>query len=204
MCLPVEANKVPNIWIDSVWFGNAPLALAPTSQLPFMSALAMHDAREGIGRLAPVPSPRWRDLPHWGLTISCQVCPQIRCLRFTHGAPGPHHFEGGAWKMPRFNLTMPTSPGVQCAKSGIEIFHWTERQCPFSRGFSTPCSKPWNRAQSPFGGGARHVPSPPHSGWQPLTSWSWMPLEAPSSGEACALLERSSWTAREEPCDPHP
>ena len=82
--LPLRANEVPNMWVDSVWF-DAPIALA--DQPAALYVRIAHDANEGVGAL-PLT------LQIDGVTEaigSFNVVPGLptdTVLRFTHGAPG--------------------------------------------------------------------------------------------------------------------
>ena len=177
--LPVEANKVPNIWIDSVWFGS-PLALP--DQPAALHVRIGHDALEGMDglplslRLDGVPAA----LGSYHLVPGL---PTDTVLRFTHGAPGPHHLKVELEDAPvQFDDAHFMGYNVE---ERVEIFHWTSANAPF-RAASLSVQQALESANPLLGverGSA--LPSP-----QRLAAFDLVvvdALEAPSSGEASML-----------------
>ncbi|HBS19393.1 MAG TPA: hypothetical protein DEA66_00990, partial [Flavobacteriales bacterium] len=84
--LPVTANDVPNVWIDSIWF-DAPLAL--TDQSAALQIRIQHDAREGVDGL-PLTLKVDGVTEALGSFNLVPGLPSDTVLRFTHGQAGPH------------------------------------------------------------------------------------------------------------------
>ena len=119
--LPLRANEVPNMWVDSLWF-DAPIALA--DQPAALYVRIAHDANEGVGAL-PLT------LQIDGVTEaigSFNVVPGLptdTVLRFTHGAPGNHAVQVKLSDAPvqfddAYHLGYRVEPSV-------DVFHWSER-----------------------------------------------------------------------------
>ena len=125
--LPVVANDVPNVWIDSVWF-NAPLAL--TDQPAALHIRIQHDAREGVGGL-PLTLRVDGVTEALGSFNLVPGLPTDTVLRFTHGAAGPHILTVALEDAPvRFDDTHHLGYDVQ---TGIDVFHWTDANAPFRK-----------------------------------------------------------------------
>ena len=125
--LPVLANEVPNVWIDSVWF-DAPLALADRPAA--IHIRIQHDATEGADGL-PLTLKVDGTTEALGSFNIVPGLPTDTVLRFSHGAPGPHHLEVSIQDAPvRFDDSHHIGYDVQ---SGIEVFHWTDANAPFRK-----------------------------------------------------------------------
>ena len=125
--LPVLANEVPNVWIDSVWF-DAPLALADRPAA--IHIRIQHDATEGADGL-PLTLKVDGTTEALGSFNLVPGLPTDTVLRFSHGAPGPHHLEVSIQDAPvRFDDSHHVGYDVQ---SGIEVFHWTDANAPFRK-----------------------------------------------------------------------
>ena len=125
--LPVLANEVPNVWIDSVWF-DAPLALADRPAA--IHIRIQHDATEGADGL-PLTLKVDGTTEALGSFNLVPGLPTDTVLRFSHGAPGPHHLEVSIQDAPvRFDDSHHIGYDVQ---SGIEVFHWTDANAPFRK-----------------------------------------------------------------------
>jgi len=118
--LPVVANAVPNVWIDSVWF-DAPIALAQRPAA--LHVRIAHDAAEGVDAL-PL------NVTLDGVTAaigSFNVVPGLptdTVLRFTHGDPGPHHVSVSLSDAPvQFDDVKHLGYRVE---SAVEVFHWVD------------------------------------------------------------------------------
>ena len=144
--LPVLANEVPNVWIDSVWF-DAPLALADRPAA--IHIRIQHDATEGADGL-PLTLKVDGTTEALGSFNLVPGLPTDTVLRFSHGAPGPHHLEVSIQDAPvRFDDSHHIGYDVQ---SGIEVFHWTDANAPSGRRlnrWSVPLNPPrpcrgWN------------------------------------------------------------
>lgn len=123
--LPVVANAVPNVWIDSVWF-NAPLALS--DQPAAVHVRIAHDATEGVDGL-PLTLSVDGVSEALGSFNLVPGLPTDTVLRFTHGAPGPHRLKVSLEDAPvRFDDVHYLGYDVE---SAVEVFHWTDPNSPF-------------------------------------------------------------------------
>ena len=125
--VPVQANEVPNVWIDSVWF-DTPLALQdkPAS----LHVRIQHDALEGVDGLPLTLSVD-------GVTEalgSFNLVPGLSTdtvLRFTHGDAGAHRLQVSLEDAPvRFDDVHHVGYDVQ---EHLDVFHWTDGSSPFRR-----------------------------------------------------------------------
>lgn len=123
--LPIQANAVPNVWIDSVWF-DAPLALR--DQPAALHVRVAHDAAEGVDGLPLTLSVD-------GITEaigSFNLVPGLSTdtvLRFTHGEPGPHRLKVALEDAPvQFDDVHYVGYDVE---SAVDVFHWTDPATPF-------------------------------------------------------------------------
>ena len=123
--LPVVANIVPNVWIDSVWF-NAPLALS--DQPAALHVRIAHDANEGVDGL-PLTLSVDGVTEALGSFNLVPGLPTDTVVRFTHGAPGPHRLTISLEDAPvRFDDTHYVGYDVEAA---VDVFHWTDASNPF-------------------------------------------------------------------------
>ena len=123
--MPIQANAVPNVWIDSVWF-DAPLALS--DQPAALHVRIAHDASEGVDGLPLTLSVD-------GITEaigSFNLVPGLSTdtvLRFTHGNPGPHRLKVALEDAPvQFDDVHYVGYDVE---SAVDVFHWTDAATPF-------------------------------------------------------------------------
>ena len=123
--VPVEANEVPNVWIDSVWF-DTPLALKDKPAA--LHVRIQHDALEGVDGLPLTLSVD-------GVTEamgSFNLIPGLATdtvLRFTHGEVGSHRLQVALEDAPvRFDDVHHVGYDVQ---AHLNVFHWTDANTPF-------------------------------------------------------------------------
>ena len=123
--VPVLANKVPNVWIDSVWF-DTPLALKDRPAA--LHVRIQHDALEGVDGLPLTLSVD-------GTTEalgSFNLVPGLvtdTVLRFTHGEVGSHRLQVALEDAPvRFDDVHHVGYDVQ---EHLNVFHWTDANTPF-------------------------------------------------------------------------
>ena len=125
--LPVAANAVPNVWIDSVWF-DSPIALA--DQPGAVHVRIAHNAREGVDGL-PLTLSVDGVAEALGAFNLVPGLPTDTVLRFTHGAPGPHSVRVSLEDAPvRFDDEHHLGYDVE---SSVEVFHWTSPNSPFRK-----------------------------------------------------------------------
>lgn len=125
--LPVTANDVPNVWVDSIWF-DAPLAL--TDQSAALQIRIQHDAREGVDGL-PLTLKVDGVTEALGSFNLVPGLPTDTVLRFTHGQAGPHVLTVELEDAPvRFDDIHHLGYDVQ---TGIDVFHWTDAGMPFRK-----------------------------------------------------------------------
>ena len=179
--LPVEANAVPNVWIDSVWF-DAPLALS--EQPAALHVRVAHDASEGVDGL-PLTLSVDGITEAIGSFHLVPGLPTDTVLRFTHGKPGPHRLKVALEDAPvQFDDVHYLGYDVEAA---IDVFHWTDAATPF-RAASQSVDQALESAQPALmvdRGDA--LPSP-----QVLAGYDFVVADAltrPSTG-ALALLEQ--------------
>lgn len=123
--LPVVANNVPNVWIDSVWF-DAPMALSETPAA--IHVRISHDASEGVDGL-PLTLSVDGITEAIGSFHLVPGLPTDTVLRFTHGAPGPHRLKVALEDAPvQFDDIHYLGYTVE---STVDVFHWTDSQAPF-------------------------------------------------------------------------
>ena len=125
--VPVQANEVPNVWIDSVWF-DAPLALKDKPAT--LHVRIQHDALEGVDGLPLTLSVD-------GVTEalgSFNLVPGLvtdTVLRFTHGDVGSHRLQVSLEDAPvRFDDVHHLGYDVQ---EHLNVFHWTDANAPFRK-----------------------------------------------------------------------
>ena len=123
--VPVQANEVPNVWIDSVWF-DTPLALKDRPAA--LHVRIQHDALEGVDGLPLTLSVD-------GTTEalgSFNLVPGLvtdTVLRFTHGEVGSHRLQVALEDAPvRFDDVHHVGYDVQ---EHLNVFHWTDANTPF-------------------------------------------------------------------------
>ena len=123
--VPVEANEVPNVWVDSVWF-DTPLALKDKPAALYVRI--QHDALEGVDGLPLTLSVD-------GVTEalgSFNLVPGLATdtvLRFTHGEVGSHRLQVALEDAPvRFDDVHHVGYDVQ---EHLNVFHWTDANAPF-------------------------------------------------------------------------
>lgn len=123
--VPVLANEVPNVWIDSVWF-DTPLALKDRPAA--LHVRIQHDALEGVDGL---PLTLRVDGTTEALG-SFNLVPGLvtdTVLRFTHGEVGSHRLQVALEDAPvRFDDVHHVGYDVQ---EHLNVFHWTDANTPF-------------------------------------------------------------------------
>ena len=125
--VPVKANEVPNVWIDSVWF-DAPLALKDKPAT--LHVRIQHDALEGVDAL-PLTLEVDGVTEALGSFNLIPGLPTDTVLRFTHGGIGSHRLQVSLEDAPvRFDDVHHLGYDVQ---GNLNVFHWTDADAPFRK-----------------------------------------------------------------------
>lgn len=118
--LPVKANAVPNMWVDSAWF-DAPIALS--DQPAALNVRIGHDAQEGLDAL-PLTLQVDGVTEAIGSFNLVPGLPTDTVLRFTHGLPGSHGIQIKLNDAPvQFDDAYFLGYDVEAS---VEVCHWVE------------------------------------------------------------------------------